>query len=62
MPGMKGDELLELVRNKVDNVKTILLTGHIDNKIIRELEIKNTSVKIIHKPWSEKDLVELIKK
>ena len=62
MPGMKGDELLEQVRQKVDNVKTILLTGHIDNKTIRDIEQSGRGIQVIHKPWNEKDLVELIKK
>ena len=61
MPGMKGDELLEEVRKKVDNVKTILLTGHIDSKVIHDIEKSNKGIKIIHKPWNEKDLVDLIK-
>lgn len=61
MPGMKGDELLEEVRSKVENVKTILLTGHIDNKIIREIEQTGKGIQVIIKPWNEKELVALIK-
>jgi CheY-like chemotaxis protein len=61
MPGMKGDELLSEVRNKVENVKTILLTGHIDQKVIQNLYQNDTGIKVIHKPWNEKDLVDLIK-
>lgn len=61
MPGMKGDELLEEIRKKVENVKTILLTGHIDNNVIKEIAKNNKGIKVIHKPWNEKDLVELIK-
>lgn len=61
MPGMKGDELLEEVRSKVENVKTILLTGHIDKKVIQDIDKSNKGIKVIHKPWNEKDLVDLIK-
>jgi CheY-like chemotaxis protein len=60
MPGMKGDELLEEVRKKVENVKTILLTGHVDNQVIQELGKAEKGIKVIHKPWNEKDLVDLI--
>lgn len=60
MPGMKGDELLIEVQNKLDNVKTILLTGHIDSKVIKELENTNKAIKFIYKPWNENDLVALI--
>jgi len=61
MPGMKGDELLEEVRKKVNNVKTILLTGHVDTKLIKEIEQrKNSNIRVIYKPWNEKQLMELI--
>jgi CheY-like chemotaxis protein len=61
MPGMKGDELLEEVRRTVKDVKTILLTGHIETKVIQDIKKFNKGIKVIHKPWSEKDLVDLIK-
>ncbi len=61
MPGMKGDELLEQVRAKVKNVKTILLTGHVDNTVIKAIEQrKNGGIRCIYKPWNEKELVYLI--
>lgn len=60
MPGMKGDELLEEVRKKVKNVKTILLTGHIDSNVIKKIESSHNDIKCIYKPWNEKDLISLI--
>ena len=60
MPGMKGDELLEEVRKKVDNVKTILLTGHIENNVVQNIEQSGKGIKCIYKPWNEKDLIALI--
>ncbi|MBI3259811.1 MAG: response regulator [Ignavibacteriae bacterium] len=52
MPGMKGDELLEEVRKKVKNVKTILLTGHIDSSIVKSIkDSKKNGIKCIYKPW-----------
>lgn len=61
MPGMKGDELLEEVRKRVSNVKTILLTGHIDSKAVQNIERSGKGIKCIYKPWSEAQLIELIK-
>lgn len=61
MPGMKGDELLSEVRGKLDNVKTILLTGHVDNKVVQEIEDSGKGIKCIYKPWNENDLMALIK-
>ena len=60
MPGMKGDELLEEVRKKVHHVKTILLTGHVDSKVIQEIERSHNGIKCIYKPWDEKQLIALI--
>ena len=60
MPGMKGDELLVEIRNKLNNVKTILLTGHADSKIIAEIINSKKDIKVIFKPWMESDLIDLI--
>ncbi len=61
MPGMKGDELLEEVRKRVANVKTILLTGHVDSNVIRAIEHSGKGIECIYKPWNEEQLVNLIK-
>lgn len=61
MPGMKGDELLEEVRKRVTNVKTILLTGHVDSKVIQAIEKAGKGIECIYKPWNEAQLVNLIK-
>ncbi|OJW83935.1 MAG: hypothetical protein BGO69_09395 [Bacteroidetes bacterium 46-16] len=60
MPGMKGDELLDEVRKRVDNVKTILLTGHIDNSVVKAIKSREGDIKCIYKPWNEQELIELI--
>lgn len=60
MPGMKGDDLLIEVRKKIKNVKTILLTGHVDNSAIKKIETTGNEIKCIYKPWNEKDLISLI--
>ena len=61
MPGMKGDELLTEVRKKVKNVKTILLTGHVDSKIVQSIERTGNDIRCIYKPWNEAELIDLIK-
>lgn len=60
MPGMKGDELLVEVRKKVTNVKTILLTGHIDSNVVQGLKQNGKGIKCIYKPWNESELIDLI--
>ena len=60
MPGMKGDELLAEVRGKLKNVKTILLTGHVDSEVVRGIEQSGKGIKCIYKPWNERELIQLI--
>ncbi len=61
MPGMKGDELLEKAHEKVSNVKTILLTGHVELSLLSNIEKRaNGRIQTIYKPWSEEKLISLI--
>lgn len=61
MPGMKGDQLLEKIHEKVKNVKTILLTGHIENSLVQKIENQaHDKINFIYKPWEEKHLIHLI--
>ena len=61
MPGMKGDELLEEVMRRVSGVKAILLTGHVDQVLLNEIEKRNNGqIQTIHKPWNEEKLISLI--
>jgi CheY-like chemotaxis protein len=62
MPGMKGDELLEIAQDKVGSIKTILLTGHVDHKLLKDIEKRSHGkIQTIYKPWSEQKLISLIK-
>lgn len=62
MPGMKGDELLVEAKKRAKNAKTILLTGHVDHELLREIEKKSKDIfQTLYKPWSEDKLIEMIK-
>ena len=62
MPGMKGDELLTKAQEKVSGVKTILLTGHVDDKVIKDIESRTKNqIKVVYKSWNEEKLIKLIK-
>jgi CheY-like chemotaxis protein len=61
MPGMKGDELLEKALQRVGDVKTILLTGHVELSLLSDIEKRaNGQIQTIYKPWSEEKLIRLI--
>jgi CheY-like chemotaxis protein len=61
MPGMKGDEFALILRQKLPTTKVILLTGQISQDVAIDFVNKNIFVNIVSKPWSENELVTLVK-
>ena len=61
MPGMKGDELLVKIHQKLPDVSTILLTGQADEHAIKYAKNEAGLNKLIRKPWSETELINTIK-
>lgn len=61
MPGMKGDEFAIILSQKLPHIKRILLTGQISEKLAAELKSKNIFTTVLSKPWSEENLINLIK-
>ncbi len=61
MPGMKGDEFALILRRKLPSTKVILLTGQISQDVAIDFVNNNIFVNIVSKPWSENELVTLVK-
>jgi CheY-like chemotaxis protein len=61
MPGMKGDEFALILRQKLPTTRVILLTGQISQDVAIDFVNKNIFVNIVSKPWSENELVTLVK-
>ncbi|WP_019499198.1 response regulator [Pseudanabaena sp. PCC 6802] len=60
MPGIKGDEFLIQVRERLPDVMTVLLTGHADEAAIeRAYQFANLHA-YIAKPWTEETLIGII--
>ncbi|MFN5182913.1 MAG: response regulator [Bacteroidota bacterium] len=60
MPGMKGDEFATTLKTRLPKVNIVMLTGQMPNEKSEELLDKNIILKVIHKPWKESDLIDLI--
>ena len=60
MPGMKGDEFATTLKSNLPGVNIILLTGQITEERSIELVNKNIILKVLQKPWKEKDLMNII--
>ena len=60
MPGMKGDEFLEIVQKSHPSIKAIVLTGHADAAAIDRLN-NNSSVRaVLKKPWDSEVLKNMV--
>lgn len=60
MPGMKGDEFANILKNKFPKVNIVMLTGQITSDISTTLIDKNIILKLISKPWQENDLIHIV--
>ncbi|MFN4854133.1 MAG: response regulator [Bacteroidota bacterium] len=60
MPGMKGDEFAEVLKKKLPQVNIVLLTGQITEEKSTSLLDQHIILKVLQKPWKEKNLIELI--
>lgn len=62
MPGIKGDEFLETVRNSHPEIKAVMITGQADQAVIDKLLESGCVSDVIEKPWSPERLMEAVKK
>ena len=60
MPGMKGDEFAATIKSKLPHLNIVLLTGQITEEKSVDLLNRNVVLKVLQKPWKEKDLVDVI--
>ena len=61
MPEMKGDEFLIRVHEKYPYIVKIMLTGQANEDAINRAKKHADLFAVIHKPWSEDELYNIIK-
>ena len=62
MPGMKGDEFLIKVHEKLPKCRKILLTGLAPVEAVENAKQNAKLLAYIEKPWLEEELIASIKK
>lgn len=62
MPGIKGDEFLEMVRKRHPEIKAIMITGQAEQEVIDRLLETGCICEVLGKPWEPGRLVEAVKK
>ncbi len=60
MPGIKGDEFLIMVHKKYPGIKSILITGHADEKAIERVKKEAGTYTVLSKPWNPTELMEAV--
>jgi len=61
MPGVKGDEFLIRGHQKFPSIVKLLLTGQANEDAIKRAENEAGLFAVIHKPWSDTELFNIIK-
>ena len=62
IPQMDGEELIKIIKNKYPNINVVMLTGQANSTVINELLETKLLNEVILKPWSEEELIKIIKK
>lgn len=60
MPGVKGDDFLIQIHQRLPSIMTIMLTGQADQAAIERAREQANLHACLHKPWQESELVTLI--
>ncbi len=60
MPGIKGDEFLEIVQESHPGIKAIILTGHADEEVLARFKRNSSVCAVLPKPWNADTLKTMI--
>lgn len=60
MPGIKGDEFLERIQKIHPDIRSILLSGYVDDTALQKLKEKIRLDAFLTKPWSKNELIKAV--
>ncbi|MDZ4728241.1 MAG: response regulator [Leptospira sp.] len=61
MPGIKGDEFLVQVHRKYPNIRSIMISGHIDDAVVAKVKREAGTYEVFPKPWDAAKLIAAVK-
>ncbi|TGK39256.1 response regulator [Leptospira gomenensis] len=61
MPGIKGDEFLIQVHRKYPEIRSILITGHVDEDAVERVKKEAGTYAVLPKPWDPKQLMDAVR-
>jgi YesN/AraC family two-component response regulator len=62
MPGIKGDEMILIVKRRYPDIRCILISGHVDEAALARTGAAPLLDAFIRKPWHGSRLIESIRK
>lgn len=62
MPGIKGDEFIDLVHQRYPAIKAVMVTGHADREVIDRVLEGGSVVAVLEKPWRTSELAAVIER
>lgn len=60
MPGVNGDDFLIQVHRKYPHIRSILVTGHLEEGVSERVKKEAGTFTIISKPWNSDELVKAV--
>jgi CheY-like chemotaxis protein len=60
MPGIKGDALIDLARDRYPDIYAVIITGHADVESLDRLRAGGALVAVLMKPWSRSELIAAV--
>ena len=60
MPGIKGDELLAIIKRKHPDIHCILISGQVDSRAVAAAQLETVLDAYIQKPWRRDRLMETV--
>jgi DNA-binding NtrC family response regulator len=61
MPGMKGDEFLEIASRRYPHIKAVMITGQADEQAITRVRGISSVLSVLKKPWDAAELAGLVR-
>ena len=62
MPGIKGDQLIAIVKERHPDVRCIMISGQADAKAIAEAKLNPLLDAFIKKPWNARQLIDSVQR
>ena len=61
MPGMKGDEFIEIVKQTYPEIKVIMITGQADKAASERVSSITSVAAVLKKPWRAEELIHTVR-